>query len=333
MNLTTTYLGLKLRTPLVPSASPLSEDIDNIKRMEDAGASAVVFYSLFEEQLRQDRLELHYHLDQGTESYRRGADLFSRAGGIQGRAGGISRAHREGESGRGIPDHRQPEWLDLRRLDRIRAADRAGRRRRAGAEHLLAPDRSGPHRRGRRRELPHILAAVKAQVKIPVAVKLSPFFTNFAHMAKRLDRRGANGLVLFNRFYQPDIELETLEVKPNILLSTPMAMRVPLRWIAILLRPHRRQPGGHQRHPSRDRRAEDAHGRRRCDDALLGPAPAWHRAHRRDRARHARMDGRTRIRIGRATQRQHEPEELPRPGAFERAQYMRALQTYPVSDG
>src|SRR5262249_30635311 len=79
-----------------------------------------------------------------------------------------------------------------------------------------------------------ILKAVKSEVTIPVAVKLSPFFTNFANMAKRLDDAGANGLVLFNRFYQPDIELETLEVRPNILLSTPMAMRVPLRWIALL---------------------------------------------------------------------------------------------------
>jgi dihydroorotate dehydrogenase (fumarate) len=79
-----------------------------------------------------------------------------------------------------------------------------------------------------------ILKAVKSVVSIPVAVKLSPFFTNFANMAKRFDDAGADGLVLFNRFYQPDIELETLEVKPNILLSTPMAMRVPLRWIALL---------------------------------------------------------------------------------------------------
>ena len=85
-----------------------------------------------------------------------------------------------------------------------------------------------------------ILKAVKSEVTIPVAVKLSPFFSNFANMAKRLDDAGANGLVLFNRFYQPDIDLETLEVKPNILLSTPMAMRVPLRWIAILYGPSAR---------------------------------------------------------------------------------------------
>ena len=119
-----------------------------------------------------------------------------------------------------------------------------------------------------------ILKAVKAVVTIPVAVKLSPFFTNFANMAKRLDQAGANGLVLFNRFYQPDIDLEALEVKPNILLSTPMAMRVPLRWIAIALRQGARQPRGHQRRPPRHGRAEDAHGRGGRHDALLRADPA-----------------------------------------------------------
>ncbi len=96
-----------------------------------------------------------------------------------------------------------------------------------------------------------ILKAVKANVTIPVAVKLSPFFSNFANMAKRLDQAGANGLVLFNRFYQPDIELESLEVKPNILLSTPMAMRLPLRWIALLHNRVNASLAAHQRHPSR----------------------------------------------------------------------------------
>ena len=115
---------------------------------------------------------------------------------------------------------------------------------------------------------------------IPVAVKLSPFFSNFANMAKRLDEAGANGLVLFNRFYQPDIDLESLEVKPNILLSTPMAMRVPLRWIAILYDRVARQPRGDQRHSSRDGRVEDADGRRGRDHALLRVDPARHRAHR-----------------------------------------------------
>ena len=118
MDLTTTYLGLKLRTPLVPAASPLSEEIDNIKQMEDAGASAVVLYSLFEEQLRQDRAELVPPPGARHRKLRRGAHLLPRAAGISPRPGGISQAHRQGQKGGAHPDHRQPERLLRRRLDR-----------------------------------------------------------------------------------------------------------------------------------------------------------------------------------------------------------------------
>ena len=158
--------------------------------------------------------------------------------------------------------------------------DRTGRRRRAGAEHLL---RFRPTLICSADEIEKsyltIVASVKAQVKIPVAVKLSPFFTNFAHFARRLDRNGADGLVFFNRFYQPDIELETLEIKPNMLLSTPMAMRLPMRWIAMLYG----RIGANLAATSGIHRAtdalENAHGRRGRDDALLGPVAARHRSH------------------------------------------------------
>jgi dihydroorotate dehydrogenase (fumarate) len=234
MDISTHYLGLKLRSPLVISASPLSEDIDNIKRMEDAGAAAVVLYSLFEEQLRQDRLELNRQLNAGTESFAESLTYFPE------------------------PDefHLGPEEY----LKHIAAAKKATRIpiiaslngssvggwteyakliQKAGADALELNIYHIPtdfDLSGERVEASYldILRAVKSEVTIPVAVKLSPFFSNFANMAKRFDDAGANGLVLFNRFYQPDIELETLEVKPNILLSTPMAMRLPLRWIALL---------------------------------------------------------------------------------------------------
>jgi dihydroorotate dehydrogenase (fumarate) len=234
MNLNTTYLGLKLRTPLVAAASPLSEEIDNIKRMEDAGASAIVLYSLFEEQLRQDRAELAHHLEQGTESFAEALTYFP-----------------EPES-----FHLGPEEY-LQHIARAKKATRipiiaslncsstgawtsyAKQIEQTGADALelniyyIPTDLDLPGAKVEQTYL-DILKAVKSQVTIPVAVKLSPFFSNFANMAKRLDTAGADGLVLFNRFYQPDIDLETLEVKPNILLSTPMAMRPPLRWIAIL---------------------------------------------------------------------------------------------------
>jgi dihydroorotate dehydrogenase (fumarate) len=234
MDLTTEYLGLKLRSPLVVSASPLSEDIDNLKRMEDAGAAAVVLYSLFEEQLRQDRLELNENMEQGTESFAEALTYFP-----------------EPEDFRLGPEEYLKHIAAAKKSTRIPIiaslngsseggwTDYSRKIEQAGADAIELNIYYIPtdlNRTGTEVEMTYldILKAVRANVKIPVAVKLSPFFSNFANMAKRLDQAGADGLVLFNRFYQPDIELESLEVKPNILLSTPMAMRLPLRWIALL---------------------------------------------------------------------------------------------------
>jgi len=234
MDLTTTYLGLKLRTPLVISASPLSEDVDNIRHMEDAGASAVVLYSLFEEQLRQDRLELNQNLQQGTESFAESLTYFPDAGeyhlGPEEYLKHIAAAKRA---------TRIPIIASLNGSSVGGWTDYAKQIQQAGADALelniyyIPTDPNLPGEIVEDTYL-NILKAVKANVTIPVAVKCSPFFSNFANMARRLDEAGANGLVLFNRFYQPDIELESLEVKPNILLSTPMAARLPLRWIALL---------------------------------------------------------------------------------------------------
>ena len=234
MDLTTEYLGLKLRSPLVVSASPLSEDIDNLKRMEDAGAPAVVLYSLFEEQLRQDRLELNENMEQGTESFAEALTYFP-----------------EPEDFRLGPEEYLKHIAAAKKSTRIPIiaslngsseggwTDYSRKIEQAGADALELNIYYIPtdmNLTGTEVEMTYldILKAVRANVKIPVAVKLSPFFSNFANMARRLDQAGADGLVLFNRFYQPDIELESLEVKPNLLLSTPMAMRLPLRWIALL---------------------------------------------------------------------------------------------------
>ncbi len=234
MDLSTNYLGLKLRTPLVVSASPLSENLDDIKRMEDAGASAVVLYSVFEEQLRQDRLELHQRLEQGTHSTPEAMTYFPEPG----------------EFRLGPEEYLRHIWRakEATKIPIIASlncssvggwTEYARQIQRAGADALelniyhIPTDMDVPGEVLEESYL-NILRAVRAEVKIPIAVKLSPFFSNFANMAKRFDEAGANGLVLFNRFYQPDIDLEDLEVKPNILLSTPMAMRLPLRWIAIL---------------------------------------------------------------------------------------------------
>ncbi len=234
MDLTTTYLGLKLRTPLVMAASPLSENLDNLKRMEDAGASAVVMHSLFEEQLRQDRLELHRHLENGTESYAEALSYFPDAGEYRlGPEEYLRHIWRAKEMTKvpiiaSLNCSSVGGWVEYARQIQLAGADALE----LNIYHIPTdPDVPGEMLE---ENYLNILRAVRAEVKIPIAVKLSPFFSNFANMAKRFDAAGANGLVLFNRFYQPDIDLEDLEVRPNLLLSTPMAMRLPLRWIAIL---------------------------------------------------------------------------------------------------
>ena len=234
MKLATTYLGFKLRTPLVPSASPLSEDLDNIKRMEDAGASAVVFHSLFEEQLRPASRAMRRAFGNGDEFSSDALADYSDE-----------------------PDFKVDPEAYVNHIAKAKAAVRipiigslngstfggwqryARQIEQAGADGLelnIYTVPTDPDRTADDIETDYltIVASVKGLLKIPVAVKLSPFFTNLSRFARRLDQNGANALVLFNRFYQPDIELETLEVSPNLLLSTPMAMRLPMRWIALL---------------------------------------------------------------------------------------------------
>lgn len=234
MDLTTTYLGLKLKSPLVPSASPLSKEIDKIKRMEDAGAGAVVMYSLFEEQLRQDRYELNQRLTQGTESFAEALTYFPEP----------DEFHLGPEE---YLNHicKAKETVDIPIIASLNGTsvggwtDYAKKIQDAGANAIelnIYYIPTNEHITGAEVERTYvdILKAVKSVITIPVAVKLSPYFSNLGNMARQLDSIGANGLVLFNRFYQPDINLETLEVEPNIILSTPQAMRLPLTWIGIL---------------------------------------------------------------------------------------------------
>lgn len=234
MDLTTTYLGLKLRTPLVPSASPLSEDVDNIRRMEDCGASAVVLHSLFEEQIRQDRLDHYHHMTHATDSFAEALSFFPEP-----------TEFKLGPEEYLDHVHRAKAAVDIPVIASLNGASPGGWTEyaslieQAGADALelniyyipTNPDLSGAAIEDIYIE---ILESVVSTVKIPVAVKLSPYFTNTAHVAKRMAEAGARGLVLFNRFYQPDINLETLEVRPHVLLSTPHAMRLPLNWIGIL---------------------------------------------------------------------------------------------------
>ncbi len=234
MDLSTKYLGMTLRSPLVASASPLSEDIGNIKKLEDAGVGAVVLYSLFEEQLRLEQEEYNFHTTQGTDAFAESLSYFPE-----------------------VEDYKLGPELYLEHIQKAKEAvnipiiaslngsslggwtDYAKEFEKAGADAIelniyYIPTNAEMTGAEVEQQYIDILKAVKGAVKIPVALKLSPFFSNFSNMAKRFDEAGADALVLFNRFYQPDIDLDEYEVTPNLLLSQSSAMRIPMRWIAIL---------------------------------------------------------------------------------------------------
>ena len=331
MNLTTNYLGLKLRTPLVPAASPLSENIDDIKKMEDAGASAVVLYSLFEEQLRQDRAELNQSMEQGTESFAEALTYFPEPESFN--LGPEEYLKHIAKAKKSV---RIPVIASLNGSSSGGWTSYAKQIQQAGADALELNIYSIPtdmKLSGADVEQTYldILKAVKSEVTIPVAVKMSPFFTNFACMAGKLDAAGANGLVLFNRFYQPDIDLDSLDVKPNILLSTPMAMRVPLRWIAILhgrLRASLAATSGiHRASDVLKMLMAGADVTMLCSVLLRHGIPqisaierdliAWMEEHEYESVSQLK---------GSLSQK-----NCPAPSAFERAQYMRAISSYPLA--
>jgi dihydroorotate dehydrogenase (fumarate) len=234
VDLSTTYMGLKLRNPIVPSASPLSSSLDNIKRMEDAGAAAVTLHSLFEEQIEFEAAELAYFLERGTESFAEALTYFPEVHEYRRAPDDYVEHIRKAKEATGIPI-----IASLNGISTGGWIQYARRFQEAGADAVelnvyFIP--SNPHLMSYDVEdlYVKILKEVKKHVTIPVAMKLSPYFSAMPHVASMLDAEGANALVLFNRFYQPDIDIENLEVTPNLQLSTSTEMRLPLRWIAIL---------------------------------------------------------------------------------------------------
>jgi dihydroorotate dehydrogenase (fumarate) len=234
MDLTTTYLGMNLKNPIVPSASPLSRDIGNIKEIEDAGAAAVVLYSLFEEQITHEALELYFHTVTHQESYAEATSYFPE-----------TEVYNMGPEEYLEQIRKAKESVQIPVIASLNGATPGGwteyakKIEQAGADalelnvYMLATDVKKSSEDIEKTYI-EILKLVKSTVKIPVTMKISPYFSSLAGFAKNLDDAGADGLLLFNRFYQPDIDLDTLEVVPNVLLSNPQSMRLPLRWIAIL---------------------------------------------------------------------------------------------------
>jgi dihydroorotate dehydrogenase (fumarate) len=234
VDLSTSYLGLSLRGPIVASASPLTGDLDSLRALEAAGIAAVVLPSLFEEQIEHEQIDLHELLEHQTHSFGEALTWFP-----------------ELEEYNTGPDRylehlaRAKAALEVPVIASLNGVSAGGWVRYArlcedaGADALelnvyaveTDPEHSAAEVEGRTLAL---VAQVREAVSIPLAVKVGPFYSAFAHMARRLSEAGADGLVLFNRFLQPDIDLETLEVAPWLPLSSPVELRLPLRWIAIL---------------------------------------------------------------------------------------------------
>ncbi len=234
MNISTNYLGIDLQNPIVPSAGPLSEDIDKIKMMEDAGAAAVVLYSLFEEQIENESLELHHRTIYNTESYAEALNYFPEPFDFRMGPEEYLEHIRKAKDSVNIPVIASLNGKSIGGwTDYAKKIEQAGANALELNIYFLAADlqRTGVEIE---KNYIEIVKEVKKNISIPIAVKMHPFFSSVANMASELDKAGADGLVLFNRFYQPDIDLETLEVVPNVILSSSGSMRLPLRWIGIL---------------------------------------------------------------------------------------------------
>jgi dihydroorotate dehydrogenase (fumarate) len=236
VDLSTRYLGLRLRTPLVASSSPLTGSLDGLRRLEDAGIAAVVLPSLFEEQIADEALRLHHAREAGTGVFAEAHDYLPDfvEGGV-GPDDSLELVRRAKEALRvpviaSLNGTSPGGWIEHARL-----------LEQAGADALelnlyqVAADPAHDAALLEEREV-ELVEIVRAGIGIPLAVKLSPFYTAFAHFARRIAAAGAQGLVLFNRFYQPDLDLETLDVVPHLVLSRPEESRLALRWIAILRR-------------------------------------------------------------------------------------------------
>lgn len=235
MDLSTTYLGLDLKNPIVPSSSPLSRHLSTLRRIEDAGAAAVVLYSLFEEEITTESKALNEYLVQGTEIYPESITFFPEAPSYRMVGPDAYLEHLQAAK----------QALDIPIIASLNGVSTGGwieyarNIEEAGADALELNVYYIPtHLDLKGDEVEqiylNILRDVRAEVSIPVAMKLSPYFSAMANMAKRLADGGADGLVLFNRFYQPDLDLEALDVVPNLVLSDSHELRLPLRWIAIL---------------------------------------------------------------------------------------------------
>ena len=234
VNLRTRYLGLDLRSPIVASAAPQNGEPATARRLEAAGVGAIVLPSLFEEEVLTEELELNRSLEQGTEHFAEALDYFPAVDGFTSTADRYVDSLEQVKAQVAVPviaslnARSAGGWVRYARLIQDAGADALE----LNLYHVAAsPLRSAAEMEAADLEL---IAAVRTSVTIPLAIKLSPYYSAFAHFAAAVVGAGAEGLVLFNRFYQPDLDLDALEVVPRLELSQPWEMRLPVRWIAIL---------------------------------------------------------------------------------------------------
>ena len=328
IDLTTRYLNLTLKNPIVASASPLCESLDNIRRLEDHGIAAVVLPSLFEEQLNLESEALHADLSRGAQSFAESLNYFPNLNTYNLGPDGYLDLIRKAKASVSVPvigslnGVSQGGWIRYAREMEQAGAD--------AIELNVYSIVTDPELAADRVEQGYadLVRAVKQSVRIPVAVKLSHFFSAPANAASRLDAAGADALVLFNRFYQPDFDVEALEVVPSLTLSRPQELLLRLHWVAIIF--------GHVRadlaitggvHSARDVLKAAMAGARVAMmtsallhngldhlDVVLNELVTWMEEHEYESIRQM---------CGSMSQR-----NVPDPAAFQRANYMRVLSSY-----
>ena len=331
MDLTTRYLGLELDSPLMPGASPLADSLDVVRRLEDAGASAVVMRSLFEEQITREMTGSVTAVEAHAESFAEAVSYFPKAS----------------EFSLG-PDEYLDQLLCISEAVRIPVIgslngitvrgwlDYALQIQEAGADALelnvyYLPTDPGEESAAVERRTLDIVRAVKGALKIPVAVKLSPFFSALPHFVRQLERAGADGIILFNRFYQPDIDAENLEAEPRLHLSDPSELLLRLRWLAIVA-PSLKIPlaisGGVHSGLDAIKSVMAGASAVQVVSALLKRGPEYLKTIRLEMERwmeEHQYDSLQQMRGNMSLAR------CPDPNAFSRANYMRILQSWRVS--
>ncbi len=328
MDLSTSYMGLSLKNPLVPNSSPLSRELTTLKQLEDAGAAAVVMYSLFEEQITHETAEMEHYREFGGESFAEALSYLPDPGEFHRGPEEYLEHVRKAKDALSIPviaslNASSPgAWVEYARQIQQAGAD--------GLElnvYFLPTDPKQPVAEVEQ-VYTDIVSDVRKAVTLPIAVKMHPYVTSVPEMAHRLEKAGANGLALFNRFYQPDIDPENLEVQPNLQLSTPYETRLAMRWIAIL----------HGRVGCDLAATGGVHGGRDAVKLLMAGASAVHVCSALLKygiyhLRRVREELQTwmeeneykdvRSFVGSMSQR-----HCPDPRAFERANYIKTLQSY-----